>query len=84
MTVDARFLSPSGLVTPAQSIVALSASANAIQVTRGLYIGVAGTINITDAEGVDTDNIPVVAGAILPWQITKLRAVSSATVYALR
>lgn len=74
---------PSTSTAPAQSIVALSASATAFPVCRGLLVGTGGTADITDAKGNNVDGVPLQAG-YNPLAITKLRALGTAAdVFAL-
>lgn len=52
-------------------------------ISKGLWIGVSGTINITTQDGSDLDGVPVVSG-YFPIACKKLRSGGTATdVYAV-
>ena len=76
--------SPERLIVPAQSIIALT-TGTVDPATRGLYVGASGTIGFIDVQGNTSNAVPVIAGTVLPFQITSLTSVSTtASVYALR
>jgi len=67
----------------AKKIVALSAGATTIPVTRALLVGTAGTATVVDADGNTATDIPLQAG-YNPLQIQKLTALgTAANVWAL-
>ena len=50
---------------------------------RSIYIGVSGTIDITNEDDTTVSALPVFAGATLSMQPKKITAASSATVYGI-
>ncbi len=71
------------LSDPANHVELLTPGVSDIVPSRALYIGVAGNISFIDVNGSTTTNMPVLAGAVLPFRITRLTA-ATASVYALR
>lgn len=51
---------------------------------RGLYVGVSGTADLTDAEGNTTLGVTLVAGAILPAMIAGVANITNAVLYGGR
>ncbi len=84
MTIDAKNMGPQQIITPAQSFTLITASSTAFQVTRAIYVATAGTPDWTDAEGNASTGVTVVAGSIIPVQLTKVTALNGAVLFAMR
>jgi hypothetical protein len=85
MAMDTKNMSPDILVTPGTSFMLITASATAFtQNTRAIYVDTAGTADWTDADGNTATAVNLVAGSVIPVQLSKVTALSSAKIYAIR
>lgn len=59
------------VITPSDSTI--------LEITRGIYVGVSGDIVVEMADGQQVTFVGVPAGIILPIQVSKVRAATSAS-----
>lgn len=83
MAQDLRNASPDQQVCPATSFRLLTTGA-VTPPTRGVYVGVSGTVSWTDLEGNAVTNVAVVAGSTIAVALASIQAITDATLYALR
>jgi hypothetical protein len=50
-----------------------------IQSTAGLYVGVGGTLVVTMNDGNDVTYVGILGGVVYPFQVTKVKAATTAT-----
>ena len=58
-------------VTPSDSTV--------IEITRGVFVGTAGDLTVTMADGHDAVFVNIASGAIVPIQVSKVKAATTAS-----
>lgn len=83
MAQDLRNATSAQQVCPATSFRLLTTGA-VTPPTRGVYVGVSGTVSWTDLEGNAVTNVPVVAGSTIAVALASIQAITDATLYALR
>lgn len=85
MSQDLRVMTLLSLNAPASSFTLVTASANAFtQPTRAIYVDTAGTADWTDLDGNTSTAVKLVAGSVIAVSLTKVTALTSAVIYALR
>jgi hypothetical protein len=65
-------------ITPARRWEAVTPGSALSGKARSLWIGAAGTINVTELDGTDHDAMPALAGAF-PFEVSAVRAGGTAT-----
>lgn len=75
---------PSRSIHPTGNLKQISASSNDLSPRpRALYIGVTGTMDVTNEDGTTESAVEVIAGSTIPYQPKKITAISDAAIYAL-
>ena len=80
MSLAPNRFSSSGVTSPAANAVQLTPSNDELTfITRAVYVGVTGDLNVEMASGQEVVFVGVTAGSLLPIRITKLKVGTSAT-----
>ncbi len=85
MTMDTKNMDAARLVTPGTAFTLITASATAFSSpTRAIYVDTAGTADWTDADGNTATAVNLIAGSVIPIQLSKVTAITTAKIYAIR
>lgn len=74
--------SPTGTSGPASGMAAVTPSNTDVFYARSVYCATAGNLNAVGADGQEF-TIPVVAGAVIPVAVTRVKTGTTATVFLM-